>query len=183
MTLETVGNIIGGIAVCEGLLIYLAAKRDRILFFKFISDILWTLNHLFLSAYTGAVLCGTGIFREIVFYNRDRRKWASYRIWLYVFLVLTLISPILEWTKNGFSFIPILPAVGSMVAVVSFYTRNPRLTQWLALIVHTLWGLYAILIANYPSFLSNIIALISAIIGITKVLVSDRHEKKIRTKE
>lgn len=177
MTLEQIGNIIGIIAVCEGLLIYLTAKRDNILFFKFISDILWALNHLFLGAYTGAVLCSTGMFREIVFYSRDRRRWASYRLWLYVFLTLNLISPILEWSKNGFSFIPILPAVGSMIAVVGFYTRNPRLTQWLALIVHTLWGLYALLIANYPSFFSNIIALVSAIIGISRVIISDRRER------
>ena len=74
MNWTLLGNIIGYIAIAENIFIFLSVRRERVLIFKLISDVLWALNMAFLSVdnranLTGAILNVIGIFREIVFYK------------------------------------------------------------------------------------------------------------------
>lgn len=164
--LEIVAQIFGVIGIVLGFFIYLSKSRSRIILCKFISDVIWFFNYFFLGAYTGALLNLIAMGRETVFYNREKRKWASHRIWLYVFLLLTLISPILEWVENGaFSWIPLCPAIGSMFAVVSFYSKKPRQMRYMGYCAQILWLAYGIGIGNVTATISSALILLSAVVG------------------
>ena len=176
-TLKLIGEIIGVVAIAEGFFIFLSNKREKIIFFKFISDLLWMTNQLFIGGYTGALLNGIAMGRESVFYNRDKKKWASSRLWLFFFLAVTLISPTVSLLSGGEGWYAILPAIGSSASVVGFYSRRPNVTRYLSFIVNSLWLWYNVIINNVSAAISCVILLLSALVGTVMMLIQKKRER------
>ena len=164
-TIRMIGECIGIVAIIEGFLIYLSNKRERILIFKFISDGLWLCNQLCLGGYTGALLNFIAMGRETVFYHRDKHKFAQSSFWLYFFLAVTLISPALSLISGREGWYACLPALGSMAAVVGFYSRRPSVTRITSFAANGLWLAYDAIVQNYSALVSCVILLLSAAIG------------------
>ena len=177
-TLKLIGEIIGGIAVAESFLIFLSNKRERILIFKLISDALWVVNLILVGGYTGALLNVIGVGRGIVFYYRDKKKWASTLLWPILFIVVTAISPIATLISGREGWYAILPAIGSIVAVISFYSRRPNFTRYTSFLANGLWLVYNILISNYSGIVAGVILLLSAAVGTVMMLVQQHQLKK-----
>ncbi|MBQ9098192.1 MAG: YgjV family protein [Clostridia bacterium] len=177
-TLKLIGEIIGVVAIVEGFFIFLSSKRERILIFKFISDALWVANQLLIGGYTGALLNGIAMGREVVFYNRDKHKWAATPLWLVVFMVITAISPMMSLISGKEGWYAILPALGSMAAVVGFYSRKPVITRYISFLANGLWLIYNVIIRNYSATVSGIILLLSATVGTVLMLIERRKLKK-----
>ena len=176
--MRVAAQIIGYIAVAENLLIYISNRRDRILLFKFISDALWLLNYILIGGFTGAALNAVAMIREAVFSVRGRYKWAESKWIPVLFLALTWITPVLEWTHNGaFTWLPLLPAFGSMVYVIGFYVQNTMLTKVSSLLGTALWLTYALLLSNWAGVVGNVLMLLSAVIGI----IRERNREKERS--
>lgn len=163
---QWLAQAIGAAAVLLSGLIYLQKKRSAIILTKLATDVLWVINLLLLGGYTGAALNAIAIARESVFYHRERRAWADSRIWLYVFLALTMISPVMEWrVKDAVTLLPMLPAVGSMVAVVSFFVKKTHTMRTLGYIAQMLWFGYNIGVRNYAGLAANVLMISAALIG------------------
>ena len=79
--------IFGGCGIIANATIYQQKKRQKILWFKLVSNILWSAHYLFLFAYAGMGVCLIGVVRESIFINKDK-KWAKSKIWLVIFLFL-----------------------------------------------------------------------------------------------
>ena len=176
--LMLVAQIFGILGTAISLLIYAGKTRKSILICKFISDVLWFFNYILIGAYTGALLNVIAMGRETVFYNREQKKWASYRVWLYVFILLTLLSPVLEWVKGGWSWVPLLPATGSVLAVISFYSKHPPVMRYFGIGAQILWLAYGILLVNPASILACTLTILSALIGMTREWIAKRAEKR-----
>lgn len=173
--LKIIATIIGIVAIAESLLIYASVKRERILLFKLISDVLWGANYLLLGMYTGALLNVIAIGREIIFYHRSRHKWANNIAWFFVFVALTLISPILSWA----GWISILPALGSVFAVMSFYCKKELVMKIFAFPAQGLWFTYNLLSENWSGLASCSITLVSIVIGLVREFCVARKAKRM----
>ena len=180
--MQIAAQIIGYIAVAENLLIYLSNRRDHILLFKFISDALWLINYLLIGGFTGAALNIVAMTREAVFSVRDRFAWAGSKWIPVLFLLLTWISPAMEWIATGrFTWLPVLPAFGSMILLFGFYIRSTMLCKVTSLLGNGLWLTYAALLSNWAGVIGNILLLISAIIGIIHERMGEpMHKEKSR---
>lgn len=179
MYLKLIGEIIGAVAIAENLFIFVSLRRERILKLKFVSDTLWLFNYLCLGGYTGAVLNAIAMARETVFSLRGRKRFASHGFWLPVFLLLTLISPALEWIGDGaFSPWPLLPALGSMLTVVGLYQSRPKITRYIAFFAQGLWLAYAISLPNISSIVCNSLLILSALIGAIRERLVERRKMK-----
>ena len=179
MNWTLLGNIIGYIAIAENIFLFLSVKRERVLIFKLISDVLWALNMAFLSIenranLTGAILNAIAIFREIVFYNRLDKNWAKSKFWLFFFIGVTLISPIVSWSGP----ISLLPAFGSIFAVILFYSKNTDYMRYLSFLAQGLWLIYASVIISVPAIISNAILILSSIIGIIRSFILKKKAKR-----
>ena len=172
--LKLIGEIIGFVAIGENFFIFLSNRREHILIFKFISDILWGINNLLLGGITGAILNLVAMGRETVFFNRDKRKWASSSIWLVVFLAITAVSPVISLVSDKEGWYAILPALGSMAAVIGFYSRKPAITRYISFVANGLWLVYAVFVWNVSSIVCNIVLLTSAVIGTILAAVNKR---------
>ena len=94
---------------------------------KMAGDFMWVLHYASLLAWSGVVICGIAFLRSAVFLN-ENKKWASGNKWLVVFLVLGICLNIVAW-KNIFC---IFPCIVGVLAVISFWQSNPRVSKFLA---------------------------------------------------
>jgi len=160
--IAVLGKITGYLALAASIFVYVSTKRDRILKVKFSADVLWALNYFFIGAYTPSALNCIAMLRETVFFYRTKKKWAAHRLWLLFFIAVTVISGLLTW--NGW--ICLLPMVGSIFIVISFYLENPLYTKWIGVFANGMWLVYVSLIGNVPAIIGNCFFVASAIIGL-----------------
>ena len=170
-----IGNILGYIAALSGLVIFISVKRSRILILKILSDSLFVLHQLCLGMLSGALLSGLAVARSGVFYHRGQRKWADNPLWLVLFLLLTLISPVLTWAGP----ISLLPTIGSVVCVFSYYVKSTWLLRILSFVGEGLWLLYGLLGGSIQLALFGVVALISLIVGMIREAHQNQKHKKI----
>ena len=174
-----VAQIIGYIGVAGSLLLYVGKTRGQTLLYKFLLDALWFVNLLLIGGYTGAVLNFICMGRELVFYQRGRKAWASHRVWLFVFLALTLLSPTFEWIKLGaLTWPPVLPAIGSLIAVVSFYSERTSAMRLLGFLAQIFWLIYGIILDNKSSIVCGVLTLLSALIGLLREWIAKHRGAK-----
>jgi len=168
--LEIIAQIIGFAAIFESLLIYASTKRRNIILFKLISDVMWLANFLLLGAFTGALLNAIAILREITFAQREKHAFFRHRAFLFIFLAITAASAPLTWAGAK----SLLPAIGSMIAVFSFFTLSTRLARYTGFMAQIFWLIYNILLLNYSGILSCIFTMASVGIG----FIHAHQEKK-----
>ncbi len=161
---SAVGQALGIVLALVGFFIYFAKTRRGILIAKLVCDAGYCIQQMMLGATTGALLNGIAVFREIVFYYRCDKKWASHRFWLYLFVVLMGISPVFTWMGA----VSILPTAGSVVSVFAFYCEKPQHTRLLGLAAMLPWLIYAMIITNYGLLLTTTIQFFSAVLGLIR---------------
>ena len=162
-----------GLCLCIiSFFIYYLKKREHILITKLISDVLCVIQQAMVGASTGAMINGIAVARELIFYNRGRKKWASHIVWLFVFIGAMGISPVLTWQGP----ISILPAIGSSLAVMAFYCKRPTHTRIFGLFAQTLWLIYTVVTFNPVAVLQNTIQIVAALLG----LLRDYQEYRAR---
>lgn len=167
MSLKMIGEIIGFVAIAEGILIFISNKRQKILFYKMISDALWSVSDFLQGGTTAGITCGMGVFREIVFINREKHKWADNPLWLLLFLVISLISPTVECLQAGrFLFRTLLPATGTALAIFGYYNKNPMVMKWISIIANGLYLIYGAALGSVSIVIGDTILILSAVIGI-----------------
>lgn len=163
--LEIIAQILGIFGIILTFFIFSARKRRTILICKFSGDVLWFFHYLFIGAASGAAINIVNIFREIVFYNKEK-KWASSRFWLFFFMALNVTSSLLTWEGP----LSLLPMIGTCCTVASFWCTKPLHIRLVAVPGQSLWLLYGILHVSPTSILSNTISLISIGVGLYKDL-------------
>ena len=175
---QVLGFMVAGISFFT----YIARKRSHILMVKLVTDVLSAFQQAMLGAFTGSALNVIAVFREIVFYNRDKRKWASGIWWLFLFIVLMGAAPLLTWT----GWICLLPSVGSILAAIAFYIKNPTHTRIIGVFAQIFWLIYTIYTVNYAAILCNALLIVSAIIGLIVDLwqyLKKRRESRSREQQ
>lgn len=168
MPYEILSLAFGFLGIILNALIFQQKTRDNILKFKLASDFCWLLQYLFKGAYTGAAIAIIGIIRETIFLNH-KHKWAQSKLWLLLFITLSLISPIVTWS----GFWSILPAIASIISVICFWLSKPLLTKTLAYPICACQLTYALKWMLPMSIANEIITLISTTIGIIRYKKSE----------
>lgn len=172
--LVIIGNILGYLAIASGLLVYISVKRKRILAIKTVTECLFASHQFCLSMFAGGCLSAIAIARSAVFYHRGRHKWADSPLWLVLFILLTIISPILTWAGP----ITLLPAVGSILCVFGYFCKNTMLLRTFSFAGEGMWLLYGLLGGSIQLAISGTIALTSLTIGIIRELRAKRQAKQ-----
>ncbi len=162
---EQIAYVIGAIGVAECFFIFFSRTREKILIFKFLCDVIWLTNYLLLGNFTGAVINIVNMVREVVFYNRGKKKWATSHLWLAVFLTANLISPTYSLITGAEGLYALLPAAGSALNAFAFYHSKPQATRAIGFVAQSLWLIYSIYGKNLFSSIANGVLLISAIAG------------------
>ena len=117
----------GILGIAANCVIYQQKSGKNLLLWKLISDVLWLLHYLFLSAYSGCAIALIGVFRELIFY-REIQKGRKNIFYPVFFITVTLSSSILTWK----GIVSVFPAIASVISIVSFWKASPTLSRGLA---------------------------------------------------
>ncbi|MBQ3084922.1 MAG: YgjV family protein [Clostridia bacterium] len=175
---EQIAYILGIVGVVECFFIFYSKTREQILFFKFLCDVIWLANYLLLGNITGSVINGINMVREVVFYHRGKKKWATSHIWVAVFLIANLTSPVYSLVSGAEGLYALLPAIGSGLNAFAFYHSKPQATRAIGFVAQALWLTYTIYGRNLLSSVANIVLIISAVLGAIRQYRADRKEKQ-----
>lgn len=145
-------------------LIYQQKQRKKLLLCKLSADICWVAHYLCLSAFGGAVPNFVGIFRELVFVNREDKKWADHILWPILFIAANLCLGIATFSRP----INILPILASVLVTVSLWLKNPTLTKIISVPVSAAFLIYDVFVGSYIGIVNESIAIISIVISFIK---------------
>ncbi len=141
--------------------IYQQKSRKKLIICKLCADICWVFHYMLLGAPGGMIPNFIGIFRELVFVNRESKKWADMPIWPILFILI-------NWGVGITTFkapINILPIAASTFVTISLWLKKPRLTKLISAPVSMTFLIYDIFVGSYVGIINESISIISIIIS------------------
>ncbi len=162
--MKIVSQIFGVGAMVSLFTIYQQNSRKKMIILKLCADICWVVHYLLLGGFAGAIPNFIGIPREIVFMNRESKKWADNIIWPILFILC-------GWVFGIFTFkspINILPISASTFVTVSFWLKNPKLTKLVSIPVCLSFLIYNIYLGSIVGVLNESLSICSIIISFIK---------------
>ena len=170
------GQLVGFIPLLLSFVTFSLSKREHILISKTFSDLTSVVHFFLLGEVVGGAVCLVNTGRGIIFYNKGK-KWASGIYIPIIFCVITLLTTLLQW-KGWYT---VLPAVGSVLAVVGFWCNRPRLVKLFNLPAVTLWLIYSIIIMSISATIINIVSIITILVSMVREFAGYIKNKKLQT--
>lgn len=161
MTLTYISWLFGFGAMVSLFMIYQQKDRKKLLLFKLSADVCWVVHYLCIFAPGGAIPNFVGIFRELVFVNREEKKWADCFLWPILFIAVNLTLGLVTMD----SCINLLPITASVFVTVSLWLKRPALTKIVSVPVSAAFLIYDIFVHSYIGMVNESIAICSIIIS------------------
>ena len=177
-------QLIGFVAIFVNIISVQFNTYKKIMFFKTLGSILFTLQYLFLGAYAGMVMDFIGLIRNIVFTSVVRKN-KSTKPYIIFFSILTFVLGVLtiiltweksiiavsKWSSNFkiITIITILISVFSIVAklltTVAYGINNPHKIRMLNLPSSCCWIVYNFIVISLAGIANEIFVISSIIIA------------------
>lgn len=158
-----ISEIIGWIAIIASVLIYQQKTEKNLLLCKGITDAVWITHYVTIGGYTGAAVSAVALIRELVLSYNARRGVKSKGI-LLVFLLASLVCTAITW-QGVFS---ILPAVASLLSVVSFWIGNPRILRLMSFPISACMLLYGNHNGSTTVVINESLIMLSSLLGLIR---------------
>lgn len=176
-------QILGVLAMIFPIMSFQQKTQKKILFFQIIGNVLFFFHYYLLNAMVGAFLNVIAMLRACVFSQRGTRKWADSVIWIYIFILLGMVSYALTFTvfnmeRTAFNLIvETLPVVGISIQTVGFRMKDPFKVRCMYLVSAPFWIVYASIRVAIGGILVDSINIISIIIGIVRIDIKSRNKR------
>lgn len=152
-----IAQIMGFIPMILGYFIFRDNSRGTSIAIKAVSDGISAVHFLLLGQTTGCVINCINTLRGVCFAQKGRHKWAS-GVWMPVaFCLVTVAGSLLGWTGPE----SVLPMLGSCLAVVGYWCREPGQLHRFNFAGIFLWLVYGIVTLSVPTIIGNVISLFS----------------------
>ena len=174
-----IAQAVGVAAMIFAFLSFQFNSKKMIIIFQAISSLLFATHYGLLTltgeaALTGAILNLVNIAKCVVFcFALDGKKWASFKIWVPVFLAFNLISGILTWE----AWYSILPVIGFIFPIIAYLPKKNRTVRMLYVPASPCWLVYNIMTGAWPALITECLNLISLSVAIIRFDILGQEEK------
>lgn len=169
--MEIIGHIFGIVAVGSFFLSYQIFDKKKLLLVQTFATAMLCLQYILIGAYSGFGLNIVCIIRNILYYQRDKKRGSG--VWLPVVLALTIaVVSLFSW--DGYHSLFIIS--GLMINTVCMGVCDSQNLRKSILITCPLILVYNLFELSYGGAVSETISLISAIIGIIRYKKSSQHD-------
>jgi hypothetical protein len=155
--MEIVSIIFGLGAMLALFSIYQQKTRKGILLSKLCADVCWVVHYLCIGGTAGAIPNLVGIFRELVFVNRKKYKWAGLIVWPALFILINFGLGI----RTFHSAFNVLPIAASALVTILLWIDRPNLTKLVSLPVCTAFMIYDFSIGSYIGIVNESLSILS----------------------
>lgn len=168
-----INYILSQVFVIVGIALYaitfLLKTKKSVLIVGLMGVMLNTISFVLLGAYTGALVNVVAMVRSIWFFYEEKK---GKRTWVSLITVMVLIVMATIFTYGNM--IDLLPLVAGLAYAFACWQKNIKLYRWLGILVSVIYILYDIFFNSIFGVVSELIAIICAVIG----LVLGRIKKK-----
>ena len=171
--MQTISIIFGIGAMLALFSVYQQNTRKGIILSKLSADVCWVVHYLCIGGVAGAIPNFVGIFRELIFVNRKKQKWANLVVWPILFILLNFCLAL----RTFYSPFNILPIAASALVTILLWIDNPWLTKLFSIPVCVSFMVYDIYIGSYIGIVNEAISILSIFIFITKHFLKRRNKK------
>lgn len=155
---------VGFLALAFVLLSFQKNQRVNILLLMLTGLVLFIVHFSLLKAWTGALMNLIEAGVVFVAYKKETDEWAKQKFWPYLFITLYVLAGIFTY-KSVVNFLPVIAQTFGALAV---WQTNPKTIRQLMLIPRPLWFIYNFVVGSYAGMVSEVLILISVIIGIVR---------------
>ena len=173
-----IGQVVGVIAMVESFFIFQVTDRRKMVALKLLDDLLWVTHFILIGGYTAALTTGIAVFREIIFYYKGKRKWASSIFWAIGFSAAFAACAPFTWV-DIFS---IFPAAASVVSTWVFWVNRTKTAKLIQLPSAVCMFIYNIVYSSYSGMLTQIITILSIAIFFAGVKKTQEQERAAAAK-
>lgn len=138
---------------------YQQNRREVLIACKLSADVMWVLHYLTLGATGGAIPNFVGIFRELIFIQQSKHKWANSPVWPVLFILINFALAITTW-KSPMS---LLPITASAFVTISLWAKKTKITRIIGAPVSVCFIIYDISVGSWIGIINESIAIISII--------------------
>lgn len=122
------------------------------------------IHFVLLGAWTGVGMNLVGMARTLVFRLREEKKWANWRFWPPVFILLFILAGLFA----GESWLGILPVVAMSIETTGLWLKNLKKLRFINLFPHPFWFTYNIIKGSWAGVVCEIFVLSSIIVAIVR---------------
>lgn len=139
-------------------------KNDRKILLKYqvISSLLYGIQYIFLSAYTGAFMHLIAMTRNFIFSKYENKKVPM--LWLMIIIELMICSGILSYNEP----ISLLPTIAAIQYSISVWSGNLRLIRFSGAITSMCFIIYNVKVWAITGLIATVIELVATMVGVYK---------------
>ena len=164
-----IANIIAFVAVAVTFISYQVNSQKKLLVIQIIATVISAISFMVLGAWTGFAMNCVAILRNDAYYNKDKNPFDS-KLVPYVFAAIMIGFGIATWTE----WYCVLSVAGLVINTVALSSPSAQLIRGSILVTSPMVLLYDLLAGNIVEAVKELIAIISAVIGIVRY----RKDKK-----
>ena len=170
---DVTAQVLGILALLAMVLSYQQKERKRLLWFQLVSNALFCVSYFLKGVNAMGAMCAINMARSFVF-SKDDTKWGKSRLWLYLFLALTLIVGIISWKD----WLDLLVIAATMLLTVTLYSNNLRLMRKVFLILPFMYIATNLAHKIYGGIGNDIFCIVSALIAIWRFDIKKKGAEK-----
>ena len=170
---DVIAQILGILALLAMVLSYQQKERKRLLWFQLVSNAIYGVHYYLIGAVTMVAMSGINVARSFVFSKNDT-KWGKSRIWLYLFLAITLVSGI--WTWEGP--LSLLVMAATLLLIVALYSENLAFMRKVFLVLPFLYIAYNVAKKSWGGIGNDVFCLVSALIAIWRFDIKKKADEE-----
>lgn len=161
---------------------YQAKNQRNIIIFQFFGSLLFAINMFMLGKTMGGLLNMVGIFRALVYMNKDRLKYIN--LWTALFFLLYIASYVATFAVLGTEpntrnfLVEILPLIGMMATNIGFVMKDAKSVRYSAFVSAPSWLLYNCL--GQPAIGGILCECFSIISAVTALIRHDLKKEKVQ---
>ena len=180
--MEITAQIFGIIGMIFNLLVFQQKTHKGVTLCQFFAAVTFAANYLMLGAFVGGILNLVGAFRAAVFYFKDKTH-ANHVVWLIIFILAFASSYPLTFLAFGTKpsvqnlIIEVLPVIAMIIITVSLRLGSAKAVRFMGLFSSPMWLTYNVFSGSIGAIASEILNLISMVVGIIRFDIK-RAEKK-----
>lgn len=180
-----VAQIVGVLAMIVVFISFQQKFQKGIVAIQVVSYSLWTLYFFLLGAYTGCIMNGVAIFRNVIFAQRDKKKWASHMGWVYGIVGICIAVSILNVTvltkPNERTvtklLIEIFPILGTALTTIGLRMEKASTVRIYCLISMPLWLVYNVYSVALSAVVTDITTILSLVIAIARLDINKKKQQ------
>lgn len=171
--IKIIAQSIGILGLVANFLSFQQKKQRMAIIFQFFAALLFAINFLLIGAYIGALLNAIGVLRALVFANKEKLK-ATHPVWLIVFIIAfsstyPLVFTVFQREPSAQNLIiEALPVIAMILSTISFRFEKAKYIRRFGLFSSPMWLVYNIVCFSIGAIISEILNLISIIVGIIR---------------